>query len=496
MRLHWSRCGVRATAAAAVSAMVGRRTNRQSALCGEVSVVQLPWTTAAGVATLGARKRTLLGRTRSNHKLTPVQHAEKMAARAGWLVEHLGFPPERAERNAHRFVPMWDENLPRWLTWLQGRGYTQQECVAILRKYPQLLGVETDAGDRVVEWMRSERGPGLSEEQVNDLVGRAPAIFHKRTEKLQMMIDWLRSDNCKLRNPVQTIISSPCAMMASLHGRIRPRHDLVVQLQQPMPSITTLGACSDVNFAIRLGITAEELRAFERNGDDYRTARARQEMARRRRWIQETLDPEGMRDEQHLQRLTQRYTQAWERNFEPWMAWLQGGAFRLTEAEARRTLHLASELLAVPVLRAEHTVEWMMTSAPGLDGRSGWSKDFVVEAIRRAPAVFAFNASTLQGRVDWYTSHEYARDDQGTDYVADRLQSNPLVLTGSIACRVRPRHAFASSRGVFLSPSRLALGSDATVARAIQSDSGASCTLADVQQAMIHFRDSLPSIHL
>ena len=109
--------------------------------------------------------------------------------------------------------------------------------------------------------MKSDAGLGWTQNEVQNVALRAPALFGKRVSPMQELLDWMRSDACTIVKTDDEIKASfwsnPLRLGSSLHGRVRPRHDLAAQLGK---KVTLFNICSDPDptFAERLEIGVGE----------------------------------------------------------------------------------------------------------------------------------------------------------------------------------------------------------------------------------------------
>lgn len=106
-------------------------------------------------------------------------------------------------------------------------------------------------------WIKSVKGPNWTQHEAQNIALRAPSIFCKRVQPMQDLMDWVRSDACTLVETDDEIKhcfwTGPSRFMTNLHGRARPRHDLIKQKGLRV-TINHLLSDSDEVFARRLSI--------------------------------------------------------------------------------------------------------------------------------------------------------------------------------------------------------------------------------------------------
>jgi hypothetical protein len=134
--------------------------------------------------------------------LTPKLRAGRIAAGQQWMEDFLDFTEERAARNAHSFVPIWDARLPVWMGWLRTElSLSEEEARAVIAKVPPLqywlftlddsnnpgvnvshregrsqnfllLGNPTSLADSAVAWMGSKEGPNWNRAEIESVAVR------------------------------------------------------------------------------------------------------------------------------------------------------------------------------------------------------------------------------------------------------------------------------------------------------------------------------------
>ena len=167
---------------------------------------------------------------------------QEMERRKAWMSSELGVERERLEILIKRFAPSWERNLPSWVAFLTAPdgmiGMSEEEARTVLSKRTDLLSCKIDVAQANVAWM-STRGPeqdgeltGWARDFIMKLARRAPMFLASHPIKLQETLDWyFGPEYCpvelaaELRPQIaQKIRSNPNVLVASLHGRLRPRH--------------------------------------------------------------------------------------------------------------------------------------------------------------------------------------------------------------------------------------------------------------------------------
>ena len=200
---------------------------------------------------------------------------QEMDRRKAWMSSELGVERERLEILIKRFAPSWERNLPSWVAFLTAPdgmiGMSEEEARTVLSKRTDLLSCKIDVAQANVAWM-STRGPeqdgeltGWARDFIMKLARRAPMFLASHPIKLQETLDWyFGPEYCpvelaaELRPQIaQKIRSNPNVLVASLHGRLRPRHAFA---QSVPPILCPSPLCSQEHRDQPCGLWAQAVR--------------------------------------------------------------------------------------------------------------------------------------------------------------------------------------------------------------------------------------------